>query len=103
MMERKQIRLRNYDYSKAGGYFITLCTVNREDLLRKISNQGIELNEAGEIAGQWWLRLENRFPNIALDYHVIPPVLKRARAIRPTRLRMAVFYNVMENGGLHSK
>ena len=73
MQERKQIRLKEYDYSKAGGYFITICTASHEDVLGKISDQGIELNETGEIAEQWWLKLENRFPNITLDYHVTMP------------------------------
>jgi REP element-mobilizing transposase RayT len=71
--ERKQIRLRDYDYSGDGGYFITICTSNREDLLGGISNQGIELNETGKIVEQWWQKLEIKFTNITLDYHVIMP------------------------------
>lgn len=73
MQERKQIRLRDYDYSEAGGYFITICTLNREDLFGKILNQTIQLNEFGKVAKQWWLELENRFRDITSDYHVIMP------------------------------
>jgi REP element-mobilizing transposase RayT len=73
MRERKKIRLRDYDYSEAGGYFITICTFNREYLFGGILNQEIVLNDIGEIAGQWWLKLENKFVNITLDYHVIMP------------------------------
>jgi len=67
------MRLRDYDYSEVGGYFITICTFNREYLLGGISNQEIVLNDIGEIAEQWWLKLENKFANIILDDHVIMP------------------------------
>ena len=73
MKQRKQIRLKGYDYSEAGGYFITICTFNREYLLGKISDQGIVLNNTGEIAEKWWLKLGNKFANVTLDYHVIMP------------------------------
>jgi len=73
MRERKKIRLRDYDYSEAGGYFVTICTFNREYLFGGISNQEVVLNDIGEIVEQWWLKLENKFANITLDYHVIMP------------------------------
>ena len=31
--KRKDLRLKNYDYSKYGAYFITICTKNKEKLL----------------------------------------------------------------------
>ena len=31
--KRKDIRLKNYDYSEPGAYFITICTKNKEKLL----------------------------------------------------------------------
>jgi len=73
MKERKQIRLRDYDYLKEGGYFITICTLNHEDLFGKILSQTMELNEFGKVAKQWWLELKNKFRDITLDYHVIMP------------------------------
>jgi len=36
---RKSIRLKNYDYSKEGLYFITICTHNRENLFGEIVNE----------------------------------------------------------------
>ena len=33
---RKNIRLRDYDYSKAGYYFVTICTKDRHELLGSI-------------------------------------------------------------------
>ena len=71
--DRKAIRLKDYDYSEAGGYFITICTYNRKYLFGEISNQEIMLNDTGEVVEQWWLKLENKFANVKLDYHVIMP------------------------------
>jgi hypothetical protein len=47
--DRKAIRLKDYDYSEAGGYFITICTYNRKYLFGEISNQEIMLNDTGEV------------------------------------------------------
>jgi len=40
---RKLLRLKNYDYSKEGMYYITICTKNREEILSKIENVGVAL------------------------------------------------------------
>jgi len=60
---RKSIRLKNYDYSKPGIYFVTICTKNREFLFGEIVNGVIVLNEAGKIAQQCWLEIPEHFPN----------------------------------------
>lgn len=70
---RKSIRLKGYDYSKAGLYFITICTQNREHLFGKIENGKIILSIAGEIAYNEWDLLENRFKNIKLYEFVVMP------------------------------
>lgn len=36
MIERKQIRLKEYDYSSNGVYFITICTKDKKQILGKI-------------------------------------------------------------------
>lgn len=38
ILKRKDIRLKQYDYSRVGYYFITICTKNRECILSKIKN-----------------------------------------------------------------
>lgn len=38
ILKRKDIRLKKYDYSKVGYYFLTICTKNREHILSKIKN-----------------------------------------------------------------
>jgi len=71
--ERKQVRLRDYDYSQSGGYFITVCTYNREHLFGQVINYQMTLNEIGKIVKQWWLKLEDRFTSVKLENHVVMP------------------------------
>ena len=70
---RKVIRLREYDYSQAGGYFITICTYNREYLFGQVVNYQMMLNKTGETVKQWWLKLEDKFINVKLDNYVVMP------------------------------
>jgi putative transposase len=70
---RRSIRLRGYDYSQAGAYFITICTQSRECLLGEIVDGEIRLNEAGKIVADIWDSLATRFPDIDLDAFVVMP------------------------------
>ena len=45
---RKSIRLKKYDYSKEGMYFITICTKNRESILGNITNVGAPAHRCPE-------------------------------------------------------
>ena len=76
--KRKPTRLKNYDYSGDGAYFITICTHNRKKLFSNIVGQGlapaeIQLSKFGEIANAEILALENRYNNIKIDKYVIMP------------------------------
>lgn len=70
---RRSIRLRGYDYSQAGFYFVTICCQNREHLFGEIDNGKMALNDAGEMINNEWLKLTERFENIKLHEHVIMP------------------------------
>ncbi len=70
---RKSIRLKGYDYSKEGLYFITLCTQNREYLFGKIQNKIMLLNHAGKIVENEFINLLKRFAHIQLHEYVIMP------------------------------
>src|SRR5437773_396353 len=70
---RRSIRLRGYDYSRAGLYFITICTKDRECLFGKIADGEMVLNDAGKIAFDEWMKLPERFPNFDLDVFQIMP------------------------------
>lgn len=70
---RKNIRLQGYDYAKAGAYFITIVTKDREPLFGKIVDGEMVLNAMGELVDYTWKDLINHNPNIGLDEFVIMP------------------------------
>jgi len=70
---RQSIRLKGYDYSKEGLYFITLVCQNRLPLFGKINNGVMLLNDAGKMIELEWLKLKSRFPNIELHEFVVMP------------------------------
>ncbi|MGD9930755.1 MAG: transposase [Mangrovibacterium sp.] len=70
---RKSIRLKGYDYSKAGLYFITLCAQNRECLFGNIDDNEMILNDAGRMVEKWYVELENKYPNIRCHEMVVMP------------------------------
>ncbi len=53
MNSRKINRLRDFDYSNSGYYFLTICTKNREEFFGKIENGKMILNEFGNIAKKY--------------------------------------------------
>ncbi len=67
------IRLRGYNYSQAGAYFVTICTRNRQCLFGEIVDGVMQLNNVGEIVKSVWVGLPNHFPDIALDAFVVMP------------------------------
>jgi REP-associated tyrosine transposase len=54
---RRSIRLRGYDYSRAGGYFVTVCTQNRKCLFGDIEKGEMRLNDAGRMVRTVWNEL----------------------------------------------
>lgn len=70
---RKSIRLREYDYSNGGWYYVTICTNNKEHLFGKVINNRVELNDYGRIVNEEWLRTKEVRENVDLDYFVIMP------------------------------
>ncbi len=47
--KRQSIRLKGYDYSQSGLYFITICCYQRECLFGNIMNSQIILNNFGQL------------------------------------------------------
>ncbi len=70
---RQSIRLKDYDYSQNGVYFVTICTYKKQCLFGDITNSKMELSEIGAIAGKCWNEIPNHFPNVLLDYSVVMP------------------------------
>ncbi len=70
---RRSIRLKEYDYSQAGEYFITIVTRNRECLLGNVADGEMVLNDAGEMIKKWYFELVNKFRDIRCDEFIIMP------------------------------
>ena len=70
---RRSIRLKEYDYSRAGAYFVTISARNRQCLFGKIEDGKVQLSAAGEIVQSEWLRSESVRRNVVLDEFVIMP------------------------------
>jgi REP element-mobilizing transposase RayT len=70
---RRSIRLRGYDYTQAGAYFVTICTQDRACLFGEIIDGQMRLNAPGQIVHDEWLRTGALRPNVELDAFVVMP------------------------------
>jgi REP element-mobilizing transposase RayT len=70
---RRSIRLKGYDYSQRGAYFVTLVTHGRQCLFGQIVDGKMQLNEGGEITHQCWMEIPKHYPHVSLDAFVIMP------------------------------
>jgi putative transposase len=70
---RQSIRLKGYDYSTPGAYFVTICVQNRKCVLGEIVAGQMRLNAIGVMAQTEWRNLPQRFPGIILDAHIFMP------------------------------
>lgn len=91
LKQRQSIRLKNYDYSKSGHYYITMCTENRSCIFGNIFNGKMILNDVGKIINDVWLTIQKYFNNVELDKFVIMPnhihgivIIVGAGSSRPT-------------------
>ena len=70
---RKSIRLKGYNYSQTGAYFITICAWKRECFFGDVINGEMELNKYGRIIEGEWLQTGNVRSNVVLDKYVVMP------------------------------
>ena len=70
---RRSIRLRGYDYSQPGAYFITVCTHDRACMFGEVVDGEMQLNEYGQIVRDAWDDLPNHYAGVTLDAFVIMP------------------------------
>jgi putative transposase len=70
---RRSIRLRGYDYSRAGAYFVTVCTHNRMCLFGEIINGKMRLNDGGCAVVDSWQWLASQYNYVELDAWVVMP------------------------------
>ncbi len=70
--DRHSIRLRNYDYSQSGLYFVTTCAENRSCLFGVVDDGEMHLNEAGRMVQEAWESIP-RFWDAEIDVFVVMP------------------------------
>ena len=70
---RRSIRLKGYDYSQEGLYFVTICIQDRICLLGEVKNGEMILNEYGKMVEYTWHDLPNHNPNIQLGAYCTMP------------------------------
>ena len=70
---RRSIRLPNYDYSRSGAYFVTICVQGRSCLFGHVEDGEMRLNDAGVMLNRWYNELMRKFDDIACDTWVCMP------------------------------
>ena len=70
---RRNIRLKGYDYSQSGLYFVTICTIHQAYLFGEIVDKKMCLSPIGEIAKTMWFEIENHFPCVKLREFIVMP------------------------------
>lgn len=70
---RRSIRLKDYDYTQNGAYFVTICTIQRYEWFGEIRDDSMNLNPVGRIVQDCWLQISDHFPHVELDEFVVMP------------------------------
>jgi REP element-mobilizing transposase RayT len=70
---RRTLRLKDYDYSRPGAYFLTFVLRDRRRLFGEILDGEMRLSAPGNMVQSVWLHLGDRYPGIQLDEFVIMP------------------------------
>ncbi|MCP4614774.1 MAG: transposase [Planctomycetes bacterium] len=70
---RRSIRLKGYDYSQNGAYFVTICTRNKESLFGNVTDGKMQLEKAGLLVESLWLETATIRNDISLDEYVVMP------------------------------
>jgi putative transposase len=71
--QRQSIRLRQYDYSWPGAYFVTLCVREKDCVLGEIVDGEMRLSEWGRIVHEFWDVIPDHFPNVSVDGRITMP------------------------------
>jgi putative transposase len=70
---RRSIRLRDYDYTQPGAYFVTICIEGRPCLLGEIEGDVMRLNDAGRMVQTTWEAMPAQHPGVEIDAFVVMP------------------------------
>jgi REP element-mobilizing transposase RayT len=70
---RRSIRLKRYDYTQPGAYFVTICTHDRVCLFGEVVDGEMRFNELGRVVREEWLKTAQLRPRVVLDAFVVMP------------------------------
>jgi putative transposase len=70
---RRSIRLKGYDYTQMGAYFVTVVTKDRECLFGEVIDGETRLNGTGQVIERWWVELNHKFSMVDTDEFVVMP------------------------------
>jgi REP element-mobilizing transposase RayT len=70
---RRSVRLRDYDYSCAGAYFVTICAYERECLFGDVVDGEVQLTPVGEIVRDEWMMTGKLRDCVVLDEFIVMP------------------------------
>jgi len=86
----KSTRLRDWDYTAASSYFVTICTLDRTPVLGEVVNGEMQLSLAGRVVSGEWLQAQDVRANVASDEFMVMPnhvhgivVIEEPRAATP--------------------
>jgi len=71
--QRKLLRLKKFDYSTPGYYFVTICTKGKIQYFGEIINKEMFLNTFGKIVENCWLQIPKHYKEVSLDEFKIMP------------------------------
>jgi putative transposase len=73
ILNRHSVRLKEYDYSQAGAYFVTLCAQKRKPIFGNIIDGTMQMNGTGLIIAAAWRWVSEQYPYVKLDTWVVMP------------------------------
>jgi len=70
---RRSLRLKDYDYARAGAYFVTVCAQDRACLFGDIVDGAMHLSEPGQMVQTVWDDLPNHYAGVETDAFIVMP------------------------------
>jgi len=70
---RRSVRLPDYDYTRGGAYFVTICTEDRTFTLGVVTDDSVLLDSLGRVVADSWMWLARQYSYVEPDEWVVMP------------------------------
>jgi len=70
---RSTLRLREFDYSTPGAYFVTICTYHKTCFLGDVRDDRMLLTNVGSMVHATWSELPDHYPAVHTDAFIVMP------------------------------